>query len=244
MSSGICHLPCIPLRAAPDSRSELTSQLLMGETYRVLEQGKDWLLIRMDWDNYEGWINRTQFHSCHNEHGSSDAVVNQSLFPYRGIGLSMGSELTLVDGELAPRHDLQYRLTGSLDAHTPTASELAHQFLETPYLWGGRTSMGIDCSGLVQVIYKALGYVLPRDSRDQAFIGDNVSFLQEAQPGDLAYFDNEEGVIVHVGLLISSEEIIHAHGKVRKDKIDGQGIFNSDTQHYSHKLRLIKRLDA
>jgi hypothetical protein len=119
--------------------------------------------------------------------------------------------------------------------------QVAFKFLNTSYLWGGKSVFGIDCSGYAQMVYKFLNKQLPRDAWQQAEEGEVVNFLQEAQTGDLAFFDNEEGRITHVGILLNEHEIIHSSGKVRIDKIDTQGIMNLETKLRTHKLRIIKR---
>ena len=118
---------------------------------------------------------------------------------------------------------------------------IANKFINTPYLWGGRSVFGIDCSGFVQQVYRFFNKSLPRDAYEQATVGEVVGFLQEVQCGDLAFFDNEEGRIIHVGILFNSDTIIHSAGKVRVDKIDTMGIVNTDTGERTHKLRIIKR---
>jgi cell wall-associated NlpC family hydrolase len=120
--------------------------------------------------------------------------------------------------------------------------QTAYMYMNTPYLWGGKTPFGIDCSGMVQMVYKLNGYNLLRDASQQATQGEALSFIEESEPGDLAFFDNEEGRIIHVGILLEDHHIIHAHGKVRIDRLDHLGIYNVDTQRHTHKLRVIKKI--
>ena len=121
-------------------------------------------------------------------------------------------------------------------------ADSAYTFINAPYLWGGRSPLGIDCSGFTQVVYKLAGQKLQRDAYQQADQGITLGFIEEAEAGDLAFFDNDEGKIIHVGILLGQGKIIHASGKVRIDRIDHQGIFNEETGKYSHKLRIIKRI--
>jgi hypothetical protein len=120
--------------------------------------------------------------------------------------------------------------------------ENALKYFNSPYLWGGRSPFGVDCSGLSQILYKMIGIQIPRDAGQQALMGENITFVEEAQPGDLAFFDNEDGKIVHVGIIWEKNKIIHASGKVRIDNIDHFGIFNIDTGRYSHQMRLMRRI--
>ena len=118
----------------------------------------------------------------------------------------------------------------------------AFMYLNAPYLWGGKTPFGIDCSGFTQMVYKLCGHKLFREAKQQATQGEVLSFIEESEPGDLAFFDNNEGVITHVGIIMKDNYIIHAHGKVRIDRIDHSGIYNVDSKRHTHKLRVIKKI--
>ena len=148
------------------------------------------------------------------------------------------------DGERST--DLIFQLEGEYHKRNEqrleagTVKQLTAQWLNAPYLWGGRTMLGVDCSGFVQVNYKMMGIDLPRDAWQQAQEGETVRKLKEAVCGDLAFFDDKEE-IVHVGILLGDDRIIHASGKVRIDNIDKKGIINSDTGKRTHSLRVIKR---
>jgi cell wall-associated NlpC family hydrolase len=120
--------------------------------------------------------------------------------------------------------------------------EKALKYFNSPYLWGGRSPFGIDCSGFSQILYKMAGFPIPRNASEQSLIGENLSFLEESKPGDLAFFDNEEGNIIHVGIIWEKNKIIHSSGMVRIDNIDQFGIYNVDTKRYSHKLRIMRRI--
>lgn len=242
MSKGICHLSTIPMRAEPSSKSELVSQLLMGETYTILEETPDWVKIKTDWDSYQGWINRTQVFQPDQVHATrliTSSPVSYAIDKGNRV-LSMGSELAIETSGYMFRHE-EHPVEISAQSSDLDPIHLAKSFLGTPYLWGGRTFMGIDCSGLVQVVAKAKHKAIFRDAKDQAQLGETVGFIEQVQAGDLAFFENEEGKIVHVGILLSPTQIIHAHGWVRIDAFDSRGIFR-DTGKYTHKLSLIKRI--
>ena len=256
MSYGICSLNLISLRAEPSHRSEEISQLLFGETFTVLEEVNEWIKIHQSFDDYEGWIQKSQQHplelSEFNELQKNKAFLSydlvQILINHQSItSILLGSRLPWFrDGNCrignttysfeGNARQIDSMITGKL------VVENAYMYLNAPYHWGGRSPFGIDCSGLTQMAYKLSGITLKRDAWMQAEQGQAVHLLDETQVGDLAFFDNEEGKITHVGILTSKNRIIHASGQVRVDNIDHHGIFNLDLKKYTHNLRLIKRI--
>lgn len=232
--NGINLLGITPLRTEKTSQSELCTQLLFGESYQVLEQEGEWLRIKNQIDGYEGWLNQTQYFS-RKEEFECFRICNFPYFFDEDYGYLPTGSLFLKKGNLP---------SNLLVKPDKPFSDFAMQFLNAPYLWGGKSFMGIDCSGFVQVVYSCFGVDLPRDAKQQALLGETVDFVSEARECDLAYFANKEGKITHVGICLSTGKIIHASGKVRIDELDSFGIFNTETGKHTHELKLIKRLDA
>jgi gamma-D-glutamyl-L-lysine dipeptidyl-peptidase len=253
---GISNLSVVPVRLEPSERSEQVSQLLFGETFEVIENNGKWSRIICSFDEYEGWIDNKQFAEIKEEDFPQYNPVkpfvcideiNPANIQHQKINLLPGSSLPKFDGLHASINANEYRFFGkAVEAGSSAVEhkieEIAKMYMNAPYLWGGRSLFGIDCSGFVQVIFKILGRKLKRDAYQQAEQGTLVNFFEEAKLGDLAFFDNEEERIVHVGMVLDQGHIIHASGKVRIDVFDHQGIFNSETRRYSHKLRIIKRI--
>lgn len=252
---GIALFAVIPLRAEPNHRSEMVSQLLFGETYTVTERSKTWLQVQCDHDQYIGWIES----SSHNEYSEPNLqdrakYVTHRLFspvndPVSGeiIQIPAGSSVPGFQNNKATIGNHIYRFAYPpyeiTHPGTPeSVTKCALRFINTPYLWGGRNPMGIDCSGLVQVVYKMIGIELPRDASQQVSCGRIIDFVDEVKPGDLAFFDNKEGEIIHTGIILSGNHIIHCSGKVRVDLLDHFGIYNRENRTYTHSLRILKRL--
>ena len=238
MTYGICKLSAIALRKEARHGSEMVSQLLYNELYTVLDKTQEWVLIQTDLVRYQGWIQAKQYYEISEEEykdlkAKKVYLTNQPIVEYNGQFLSMGTPLY-------ESHPDAVEMPSEF--HPELMVNYAKMLLGAPYLWGGRTVMGIDCSGFVQVCARLAGLVLPRDASQQVKEGELVYFLQETQPGDLAFFGEEDGVISHVGIIMGNEQIIHSSGQVRIDYLDQTGIFNKERNEHTHKLQAIKRL--
>ena len=255
MSKSICQVSVAPVRKEPSDSSEMVTQLLFGELCEILEVKQQWVKIKIYFDGYEGWVdykqvsilseiefaNFSQDHSYISEPFSL-LILNNQPFPVT-IGAEVHGAIDNSVFKLAP--DKHFFIDETLlkgKKKKDQILELAFKYINTPYLWGGKTTYGIDCSGLVQMVYKLAGYKLPRDAGQQALEGQVLSFIEEAEPGDLAFFENQDGKIIHVGFILPDQKILHAHGKVRIDNLDYTGIFNSDLNKYTHQLRFIRRI--
>lgn len=231
---GRTHLACIPLRAQPSHRSELVNQLLYGETYQILKQHEEWYYLQCRHDQYEGWMAAHQYHACSADQWAADwkgvVTVASQWDATRRQQLYLGSPRS----EPLPSEWLQ---------KTPIerAYAAAESLLYAPYLWGGRTQAGIDCSGLMQVAYRAGGWLLPRDASQQVQEGQAVAW-GEQQRGDLAFFENAKGTITHVGMVLDEDLILHASGWVRMDYLSEKGIWHRTEQ--THHLADIRRLGS
>lgn len=255
---GVCRLSMVPVRAEASHKSELVTQLLFGEHYEVIAEGKDpaWLKIRMDFDQYEGWIDARQHHSISKEHFEyinqadfkiSTDITTSILYNKNPLMIVMGSVIPISVSELF-RMEEQFAFNGESKSlgqkrDAEFVKLTAKKYLNTPYQWGGKTPFGIDCSGFVQMVFKLSGYKLLRDAAQQARQGRPVE-LADAQPGDLAFFKNKNGKIIHTGILLSADKIIHASGKVRIDNFDETGIVHAETKANTHTLADLRRIIA
>ncbi|MBM1107806.1 C40 family peptidase [Aurantibacter crassamenti] len=251
MQYGICHLSIIPIRLTADEVSEMITQMLYGEHYKILEQRKHWSKVRLAFDGSEGWIQNNQITNIEKE---SYTDLDTDKHPNHAAQLVSYMEgknsqfIPILLGSTIPKINiLEHTLEGEV---IKTEKKLGKEnlvntalyYLNSPSLSGGRSPFGIDSAGFSQMVYKMNGVVLKRTADQQALQGDSLSFIEESEPGDLAFFDDSDGKINHVGIIMRDNYVVHVNGKVKVDRIDHTGIFDNELRKYTHKLRVIKQI--
>jgi cell wall-associated NlpC family hydrolase len=237
MNKGICNVTVAPVRAEGSDKAEIVTEILFGESADILEVNKNWTKIKMHYDGYEGWMDTKQLKPVTDEDFAKRKVTvvtedfSSVIMNDGKTLLSMGSEVEFPAVASRRSHDLRESIALT-----------AKEFINVPYLWGGKSFFAVDCSGFTQLVYKIHNIKLPRDASQQVEIGESLTFVEESQPGDLAFFENPEGKIIHVGIMLDNQRIIHASGKVRIDTLDSTGIFNKEMNKHTHKLRVIKNM--
>lgn len=254
---GVCRLSVIAIRKEPADVSEQVTQLLFGDHYEVIDRTKDkkWLHIRINFDQYTGWLDAKQHqpitreyyeHINYAEFKITMDVTASLLYNKSPLMILLGSIIPISSAELFKMEE-QFAFNGEAKnlgqkREFDFIRNISRKYLNAPYLWGGKSPFGIDCSGFTQMVFKIAGYKLLRDASQQATQGKPVKELAEAMPGDLAFFQNADGKITHTGILLGDDKIIHASGKVRIDHINEEGILNLDTRIYTHSLAYVRRI--
>jgi cell wall-associated NlpC family hydrolase len=258
---GIVNTSVIPMRASPSERSEMTSQLLWGEMFEVVDEFARWVYVCSNVDKYCGWINQRSAHIF----GSADEYQYMRQLPFvlsERIGYARNAErgediLIPLGSVLYDFNELQksfvmypdrwYRWFSQHKGCKKDIVGIAKMFVGAPYLWGGRTMLGIDCSGFTQLVYRLYGIDIPRDAKQQATVGSAVEGANSMQPGNLAFFcsdDDADKRLTHVGLIIDNQQVIHASGIVRIDALTGDGIYNKEEKQYTHRLLDVRNVFA
>jgi hypothetical protein len=252
MDQIICLLPLIPMRSEPNHRSEMVSQMLFGEKAVITGFHKEWIEIKTHFDQYQGWVEYRSVRPYDLERSSSEWTLTRK--PITTIKKAKSSFLVSTGSEI-PTPDKSNRFIMNSETYLLVDDyersvqnplnmliDMAVELLNVPYLWGGRSVFGMDCSGFTQILFKNIGINLPRDAKDQADKGISVGSVKECLPGDLLFFQNDEGSIIHTGIFLPENNIIHASVYVRIDKIDDKGVFNENEKRYTHNLRSIRRI--
>ncbi|WMJ74841.1 NlpC/P60 family protein [Cytophagaceae bacterium ABcell3] len=254
---GICHLSVVSVRKEPSDKSEITTQLLFGDGFVILDASKDgkWLYIHIAWDNYTGWIDAKQFKVISEDFFK---ILHSMQWPFckdlvgllhgahRVTPVLYGSSLPVLNNNITSIETEAFRFQGDVNYPIKVANfqymkTVACYYLSAPYLWGGKTHFGIDCSGFIQQVSRICGIKMPRDAWQQAKEGQ-VVFPGSAKPGDYAFFADEHGEVIHVGIILEHDKIIHASGEVRVDFVDSKGISLKRGKNYTHLLHSIKRV--
>ena len=249
MPHGICHLSLVPVRTLAEDGAEMCTQLLYGDHFTILDQRKHWSRIRVAFDGSEGWICNLQFRPLEDSDFKKIEDTSPRQYATDLVAFSSTHDDVLIPVLLGSQAGqaplLGHRYEGELGSGISGKQNLAGTallYLNAPYLHGGLSPFGIDSAGLAQMVYRLNGVALKRSPAGQATQGEALSFIEESEAGDLAFFDDKDGRITHVGIILKDNHIIHVHGKVRIDRLDHTGIFNPELGLYSHQLRVIKKM--
>lgn len=256
---GVVLQPLVAARLSASERSEMVTQYLFGDILLVEKEDSEFYFVTSLYDNYSGWVCKGSIHlvgdvsllELKTTYMSTAQLADVFNLSDRSIiRLPLGSRL-IGYNELNGRFGIngcEYQIHPSFVVNTQPASlegilETAFSFKNAPYLWGGKTTLGIDCSGFVQQVYAIHGFELPRDARQQVEVGSAVDTLADAKQGDLLFFSSTvSSDISHVGLFLDSNRVIHASINVHVDSLDDVGIINKTTGSHSHLLKAIRRL--
>ncbi len=251
--------PFAPLRAEASDTAEMVSQLMFGDMVEILAEDRQWRHVRNQADAYEGWVDHKALVEV-DETWLSSVTSWSYLFAdslkaqlkhdngVEVLPLILGARIPQIAGTSLKELDLggvsiafpqDYEAEANWAPHQIAA--LSAKYLGTPYLWGGKSLAGIDCSGLTQMVYAMCGIQLPRDAAQQVEIGTEVDF-EARKEGDLAYFAKPGGKVTHVGIVLAGNEIRHAAGNVHDDLLNSEGIQRKYTGKQTHRLVSIKRI--
>jgi len=252
---GVCRLNLVPVRLTPDDRAEQATQLLFGDHYSVIEEKPKWVKIKIQFDQYEGWISKKQHHGITAEYFNylneaefkiTTDLTASILYNKHPVTILMGSVIPISTSELFKMEE-QFAFNGEAKSlgqkrDFDFLKVIAARYLRAPYQWGGKSPFGIDCSGFTQMVFRIGGFSLHRDAIDQSKQGKAVGSMADTQPGDLLFFKSETSKITHVGIKWDHERIIHASGEVRIDYVNEEGILHAEQKIYTHQLVSIRRI--
>lgn len=241
----------LPLRKEANEAAEQLTQILFGELIYIIDQIDRWSKIRNVADNYEGWVDSKMIthldqheftRLLHAQVHYINEPLSKTIINSETIYLPMGSFLCGYDperelykvNEVVCSIPKDRTCVAPLEKSTGALMQMANKMMNAPYLWGGKSILGLDCSGLTQVACRMAGIVLPRDARQQIHHGQVISSLSEAHTGDLLFFATADQKVKHVGIYVSLNKILHASGYVHIDELDVSGNIISKITSYSH----------
>ena len=241
-----CRVSISPVRGEMKDSAEQVTQLLFGELICVQDKNNNWLKIKTLLDGYEGWIDEKQIAYLTESEMQSWSKDQKICTKSIKINTPVGKMVLPVGAFISATNPSKFNIGNEVFETNYKFAKiklltLAKSYLNTPYLWGGKSNFGIDCSGFTQIVFLSLGIELPRDASKQVSLGEEIT-RSNSKAGDVAFFTNDAGRVIHVGILLSKDKIIHASGRVKIDKLDNQGIWSKELNTYSHTLFKIKRL--
>ncbi len=254
--AALCEIALVPVRSQPYESAEMLTQLLFGECFEMLEDTGPWVRIRNISDEYEGWVDAKVVRAIDEKRLAllekeeilvqPHPIIHADNYQGHHLILPAGAQLTGVKGKSFRHGDMIFRTEVELaiadKGNRASIVETALSFQGAPYLWGGKSILGMDCSGLVQLVFSIHGIALPRDSRQQVNAGNRLESLDDLAPGDLCFFDHENDIISHAGIYIGQNRIIHSSGSVRVDILDEKGIYDESVKKYIHRFRQAKNV--
>ncbi len=243
-----CYTTIVPVRADHKDQSEIVTQMVFGEVATLLDTYNQWRKIKIAHDGYEGWIDHKQVIEIKEEEYDFWSKNKQRQTAYLAKWSTKLGVFTSLRGANIPNNSkfivggMSFEQLSTFEHFTEKdISSIALSYLNAPYLWGGKTQFGIDCSGFTQTVYRFLGVELPRDAYQQAECGEHINF-EDRQIGDIAYFHNSQQKIIHVGILLEDDKFIHASGRVKIDQLTKEGIIHSENGQKTHNLTCLRRV--